>query len=253
MAMFTLNAQADVGPKPTIHIDLQYLDDPKPVLTSVRLLDCNEHPECEDPSDFYEKNIFGPNSIGWNQHEITMRTYDFPQYSKVRLQFKAFELESPVFQTTAFDEKLIFTITGHDIEIEKAPRETTSEITIWQEMGMALGLTLLLELFFGWILLHKQPERKRLMLALLIGNVISLPLFVWLPLQWMNLGSGTNNILLIGESMVVMFEATLLWLAGRPNLSGLKAFGIALLLNVASVLIGGFLLLLTVYPVIGMR
>ncbi|WP_153301799.1 hypothetical protein [Endozoicomonas arenosclerae] len=97
-------------------------------------------------------------------------------------------------------------------------------------------LTLALELPVIYLLLHKSAPRMKVLFAGFVASTLTLP-WLWFVLRhWMDY----NQLLLIGESLVVIIEAALLasWLQTRLRLAVPAAF----LANLTSLLMGTWIL-----------
>ncbi|MGI9281936.1 MAG: hypothetical protein ACR2PX_20220 [Endozoicomonas sp.] len=97
-------------------------------------------------------------------------------------------------------------------------------------------LTLALELPVIYLLLHKSAPRPKVLFAGFMASTLTLP-WLWFVLShWMEY----NQLLLIGESLVIIVETALLasWLQTRVRLALPTAF----LANLTSLLVGTWIL-----------
>ncbi len=98
---------------------------------------------------------------------------------------------------------------------------------------IALILTLIIELLVALIYVSSTKISKKVLISVLVANVISLPI-VWFvfPLA-----------ILLGEIFAFAFEGYFIHLLNRDIISLKKSFILSILMNLASLIIGGFIFL----------
>lgn len=102
---------------------------------------------------------------------------------------------------------------------------------------LALVFTLLIEILFGYLLFFRK--NKKGLLAILVGNLISFPIFCLYVLYVFNV-----NVLFfiaLGELGVIFFEMFMMQLFLRNEISLKKAFLVSLVLNILSLILYGLL------------
>ena len=105
----------------------------------------------------------------------------------------------------------------------------------------SLFLTLVIEIIVAFILIRlwKLKSWKKLILSVLLANIISLPI-VWL----ISIGLFTLlslAALIIAEAFAFVFEAYFLFWLNKKELSLKKSFILSIAMNAASMIIGGFI------------
>jgi hypothetical protein len=106
---------------------------------------------------------------------------------------------------------------------------------------LALLLTIAIELTVAFIYLKLAKVKKaaRILLFVAAANIISLPIlwFVFLPLLY---GLG----LILGEAFAVVFEGLVVYYFNRKSIKLRSAMLMSLIMNIASAVIGGIILLM---------
>lgn len=112
--------------------------------------------------------------------------------------------------------------------------DTASNIKLFL---IALIITAVLELFVASMFVSKRKLPRNILSAVLIANIISLP-FVWFvfPLLKMDL-----SVILAGEGFAFIFEGYFIHWRNKEAITLKKAFLLSILMNLASLIIGGFI------------
>ncbi len=104
---------------------------------------------------------------------------------------------------------------------------------------IALILTLILELIVALIYVSSTKIYKKSLISVLIANVISLPI-VWFVFPLLKI---IPLAILLGEIFAFVFEGYFIHLLNKDILPLKKSFVLSILMNLASLIIGGFIFL----------
>jgi hypothetical protein len=228
---------ADAGPKPSMKFSIEY--------KTTRPVEVSDGWQLQ--SEFGTFNVFDTlerkGAQGFhviNREQAKSTSYGYRDYQKLILKFNDTVRESNVFVNESFNSTYQVTVYDDWLEII----DTTSfmkDSSVMSAFIKALLLTLVLELLVAFIYLKLARKPLRILLFVIIGNLITLP-FVWFlfPLvmdAW---------AILAGEIFAFITEAFFLkWTCDRWfKLSG--AFLLSFMMNVMSLLIGGFALILMI-------
>jgi len=123
-------------------------------------------------------------------------------------------------------------------------KETTSitDNSQFQAFAYALIVTLIVELLVWWISAKIKKIERKILWWVLLANVISLCL-IWFVAPITQIFDSLHGII-IAELCVVVFEALFVYFINRNRISLLASFVISLIANIASVVIGIFLVLI---------
>ena len=110
---------------------------------------------------------------------------------------------------------------------------------------IALILTLILELIVALIYVSSTKISKKVLISVLVANVISLPIvwFVFPFLLKIILLAIFLLAMLLGEIFAFVFEGYFIHLLNKDVLTLKKSFVLSILMNLASLIIGGFIFL----------
>ena len=111
---------------------------------------------------------------------------------------------------------------------------------IYSFFAMALVLTLVIEITVAFLYLYvvKIKKKVRILLTAALANIISVPV-VWFGFVFLLGGLG----LLLGEIFAVVFEGYLIYYFNKKKIKLKKAMLMSIIMNLASVVIGGLALL----------
>lgn len=104
---------------------------------------------------------------------------------------------------------------------------------------LALILTLILEIIVALIFLSVTKISKKVLISILIANIISLPI-VWFVFPLLKI---IPLAILLGEIFAFVFESYFIHLLNKDIISLKKSFVLSILMNLASLVIGGFIFL----------
>lgn len=103
----------------------------------------------------------------------------------------------------------------------------------------ALILTLILELIVALIFLSIAKISKKVLISVLVANIISLPI-VWFVFPLLKI---IPLAILLGEIFAFVFEGYFIHLLNKEIISLKKSFILSILMNLASLIISGFIFL----------
>lgn len=168
--------------------------------------------------------------------ECRSGAYGYLPFQRLMFVFTDDTLYSDFFERAAFGSTYEVTVTDTEIRIENTTPWIVRDVEPYSFIR-ALSVTVLVELL-GLLLvlfLFKYPDKGRFLLAVLLANLISLPVF-WFGIMGL-LNSTTGWF--IGELFVVLFESVFVWyFMKKPSSLGRMAL-LVLFLNFLSMLAGG--------------
>ena len=135
-------------------------------------------------------------------------------------------------------------------------RVITLSKDLWLAFIFAVPITIILELAVAALFLSKMKIQNKVLIAVLLGNIISLPI-VWyvFPLgfdkinSWMGysdfwlvfpLMKSNASMVFISEVFAVIFESGLIFWLNRKLITLKHSFVMSLIMNVVSFFIGGY-------------
>jgi len=101
----------------------------------------------------------------------------------------------------------------------------------------ALIITLILEILVAYIFLSILKIRKKLLISVLIGNLISLPI-VWFIFPIIG---NIILVVLLSEIFAFVFEAFFIYYLNKKDISLGKSFILSLIMNLVSFIVGGII------------
>lgn len=144
---------------------------------------------------------------------------------------------SDEIQRTKFNSEFKININSeNDIDIEDVSPVFTEKIKI--QFLVALIITLIIEIIVALIFIFITKISKKMLIYVGIVNIISLPL-VWFLFPLLSIPP--LFIIIIAEVFVILFESIFIYLS--KLLSFKKSFLLSLIMNLASIFIGGFIYL----------
>lgn len=224
-------ASADLGPKPSMTFDIS-------VPEGVSLIE-GEQIECEDVECKKSQPLgeAGPQRFFCitQDKQCFSRAYGYALYHKLSLKFSDRTRESNVFTSRAFDASFSVKVVNEKVLIEEKKSEISGKDLFTPFFGATL-ITILIEcvLAFFIFLIIKKPKKKRLLFAVLSGNIITLP-FVWFAFP---LIQPTALAIPLAECFAVLFEAWWIWIIGKKQFSFPKSLFVSIALNILSVICG---------------
>ena len=244
---------ADLGPKPTVDIDVTYIGNKVSDNSfNAKMLGCNQDERLNPERDLIPQlNIseydsskscyWKPAYLAWGgdckdskchfgyfpPQEFKLAVY-VPSLNKV---FISNEVSRTNFNS---NYKLELNSDGSANIYETTPLLKKDKISSFIK---ALIITLILELIVALIFLSIAKIRKKLLISVLIANIISLPL-VWFIFP---LIGNIILVILLAEIFAFVFEAYFIYSLNKKDITLKKSFILSLLMNLASLIIGGFI------------
>ena len=255
ISLFSNIVSADIGPKPTLNIDVFYNDQPIPDdVFYAKILDCNSQSRNQVSGEW--QTICSEFRSG----ECKKSKCNFEPASSIdyKIPNGLFKLEVNIpSMNKAFTSNIISTNNFNsnyrmDINSDGSAKivENTSFFNRTEGINLlnftiALILTLILELMVAAIFLRRlKIPNKRILTSILVLNFISLPI-VWFIYPQTNLPiKSWELILLLAEIFIVVFEGYFIYYFNRELITLKKSFFLSILMNIVSTLIGGFIYIL---------
>jgi hypothetical protein len=125
------------------------------------------------------------------------------------------------------------------VENSPAPQEKPSSIASI-DFFTALVVTLLLELFFGFLFVHGEKKSRKILLSLAISNFITLPA-VW----YFTITNGSIFTFFALETFAFVFEALFVYNFNKKTFSMKKSFILSLIVNMVSLAAGAIIYFIT--------
>ena len=174
--------------------------------------------------------------IGCDSPEKCLSSKDYAAFHKLMFVFTDDTLFSPMFGKNAANSVYKIKVSGSDISVvDKTPWFSRDDnpfaffrVSIVTIITEVLGLFIVL-LIFGY------PDKIRFMLAILLANLISLPIFTFGILGLSNTLAGW----LFGMVFVILFESFFVWYFMKKPASIGKMILLVVFLNFLSMLAGG--------------
>jgi hypothetical protein len=256
---------ADLGPKPTVDIDVSY--DNKPVsdlMFGAKMLSCdNKEPfrNIEDTSPGYLEH-FGLNMsklIHINEYDPVKnchwRPAPFAWGGECKDSKCSFNYHPPIeFRLAVYIPSLNKVFITNEIsrnnfnsnykaELRPDGSAKISETTPFFQWDIissfikALIITLIMELFFGLIYLSFARLPTRILLSIFIVNFISLPI-VWFIFPVFKI---TWLVITLAEIFAFVFEAYFIHHFNKDVIALKNSFGLSFTINLASLSLGAFI------------
>jgi hypothetical protein len=279
--LFSCFVCADLGPKPTVDINISYGGNDVNDVRGI-MLDCREDKDlllkgnCEGNSEYnsYEECIQARRQLNAQSPEtILLNTAEYDSLKGCywipatlawggckdgACHFSYFPPET--FKLALFVPSLNKTVITNDIsrkafnshftaDISSEGTATIKDVTpissiiapVILPFIEALIITLILELLVALIFLSIAKISKKVMISVVIANLISLPA-IWFGVSSIQ-GDAAAIALIIGEIAVFVFEAFLIYWMNKSLMTLKKSFLLSLIMNLASLLLGGIIIL----------
>ena len=244
LLLLPLTASADIGPKPTLEMLIEYETSEPITIEKGYLLVC-EDSACKNSRPLEE---LGPQYFECTQDECDSAAYGYGEYLQLKIKFSDKTRLSNVF--TKDDYNGYYNVIVTDDALDVLPSENTSlniKGGFFPGEGIsfpdifsheyklvlflaALTATIVLELLAALIYLAITKKPMNILLFVFLANVITIPAVWWLfPL----LGSFWW-VIVLSETFAIIFEALFIWGLARKNMSLGNAFFLSIIINIAS-------------------
>lgn len=249
LVLLPSTTRADIGPKPTI--DFLFTNIPQGVtITDGQFLQCADA-RCLTASPL---DTLGPQHFSCAPTGCSSLAYGYSDFGKLVITFSDKTRTSAVFAigaalSSVFDVRVNAddTLTavlrsGQSVPATTSPATTMPTHSIWSNFLFAFLVTIGLELIVSALYVYVKKLPFSLIRLVVVANVISIPLF-W----YVNRSSGHRFFTyIVGEIIVCAGEAVIVQMLSRGRLTWKDALILSFCMNVTSLLIGDFFILLTV-------
>jgi len=247
---------ADLGPKPTVDIDIYYNGNKVPdIIFNAMMLVCQKGnvgyegiqrqipqlniSEYDPANDCYWRPAF----LAWGGDcKDSKCHFGYSPPSEFRLAVYIPSLDR-VFITNEISRKNFNS--NYKAELRSDGSAEISETTPFVKKDAvslfirALIITLIIELLVAFIYLSIARLPKKILLGVLIANLISLPI-VWFIFPVMGI---IWLVIVLSELFAVVFEAYFVHYINKEIITLKKSFVLSIMINITSLVVGGFVLL----------
>lgn len=249
---------ADLGPKPSVDIQVtlngQKISDAS---FNAKMLSCQKEESQFPTSDLIpqlniseydsENNCnWRPAALAWGgncQNSNCHFSYLLPSEFRLAVYLPSQDKVYLSAKVTRENFRSIFAanlLSDGNINIqETTPYIQSKSAKTIRTFFIALFLTLILELLVALIYVSNTKISKKVLISVLVANMISLPI-VWFVFPLLKI---ILLIILLGEIFAFVFESYFIHLLNKEIISLKKSFVLSILMNLASLVIGGFIFL----------
>ncbi|MFH0861716.1 MAG: hypothetical protein V1875_01685 [Candidatus Altiarchaeota archaeon] len=250
-------ASADIGPKPTVDLEVLYHGERLREAFDARMLSCGveyayDHYATPIPkglniseNDPGRGCIWRPDALAWGgrcRDGLCQFDYHPPEEFKLAVYVPSM---NRTFVSRATQRKNFRSAYRMELS-DSSIREMTPlwDYDIVKNYFKALALTLVFELLtaYSFLAIVRMPMR-RILRSVVYANLISLTL-VWLWLVAFPQGEESLWGIPFAEAFAVCFEALFIYRYNGGTISAVKSFALSILMNAASLFIGGFFYLM---------
>lgn len=231
LALLLPLTSADMGPRDAQRFNLIY-ETSEPVT----LIDC-QLIKCED-EECHNRELLNPDRyecFECAQKECRLE-YVHSRHNMLIINFSDRERQSNVFKLNEYSTEFDVRVTDSELIVGDAMPLAIATFTKLPG-AISLLMTTILELIAALIFIAVMDKPMRILLAVLIGNLISFPSLM----QLVNHIGGSDTIIfiiLVFEVFVVLFEGFVMYLFAKKTMSIPQSLGLSLLMNSTSFLIG---------------
>jgi hypothetical protein len=220
--------QADVGPKPGLHMTFEYEIDPVSIVSG-QLIECDDE-ACTSGEPLQE---LGPQRFECSENECSSISYGYTDYQKIVIQFEDGTRESNVFTKKAMNAEYIVTVKEDSLSV----REKFKIGSIFYQCCNSLALTLIIETLIASLFLGAFHIPRSFLGLIPLASLVTLPavwfVFPYLPLAPM-LNTGLSEIFAVLAETAVIYWGTVKTIPLRQVLllsflMNAASFGIGLL------------------------
>ena len=226
-----LPLQAGIAPKPEMDFTLIYQTENKPVIVA----DTSEQIQCEDNQCLQSDPLgeYGIQKLYCKADGCFSIAYEYSPFQQLVLDFSdGKKRASNVFRTP---EKLrnsfIVRVRENDLLVEPSVKPQNFNALLRADAWMSLIIILVLEMIAAWAYLKYTRKSFRVLYAVVIANLISM------PLSWQILSNFVTEVWFIWFFCFV-FEALIIWLFNRKRITARDSFELSFAINVTSYSVG---------------
>lgn len=232
-------AYADIGPKPSMDFYFAYK-----TLKQVSIVS-GEQIECEDRLCLKSHPLerLGPQHFSCEKKDsCSSMAYGYSPYQKLKITFSDKTRESNIFESGSFNSKFYVTVEENSLNVQKtsATIPTLPKIT---QFFLAFFTTLIIEIFASLVFLSITKTKKKILIYVLLANIISIPI-VWFLFGLLKPSLFTA---FFSEIFAIVFEASFIYFLNKKINSFKKALLLSVIINIASLIIGGIFLVFLGY------
>lgn len=230
-------ALADMGPKPQMTFGIRYEGDYAARFVRLVQLEYATADAVTPQDSLHDANHRGPEGLRCQTPEdCRSLAYGYEPYHRLMFVFTDDTLYSEVFRKSAFHSAYEVTVSKNGVAVH--------DVTPWYVREgdpyafiRALVVTVVVELLALLLVLFifKYPHKGRFLLAVLLANLISLPIFWFGIMGVLNSTAGW----FVGEAFVLVFESLFVWYFMKKPSSFGRMFLLLFFLNFLSMLAGG--------------
>lgn len=231
--LFQDAASADIGPKPSMEFNLIYETTQPIMLIDGQQLQC-EDGNCSQPRPLEQ---LGPQGFYFEQDSCSSMAYSYAPYQKLVLNFSDGTRESNVFEAGSYNARFDVRVTDTGLVVEERTFTAAERLPFF---FVALVLTLIIEVLVALVFLFMTKVPKSVLTSAVKANLISLPVvwFIFPVLEVFLL------VVVLSEIFAVIFEGYFIHLMDKTVMSLKQSFILSIIMNAASFIIGGFILLI---------
>lgn len=231
-------AWADAGPKPSMRFVLHFEEGLQQSFVRLIQLQYNYAGDTLPADSLHDNNNKGPQGLRCaSPIDCRSRAYGYTEFHKLMFVFNTNDtIYSEMFVKRAFNSVYEVNVTHGGASVKN--------ITPWFSRDdnpyaflRSLIFTLFIEILVGSLLLmlFRVLDKRRFLLAILLANMVSLPVF------WFGIMPLFNSSLgfFLGEFFVVLYEAWFVWVFTKKNAPFGKILFLIFFLNLLSMMAGG--------------
>lgn len=252
-SFFPYFVSADIGPKPSVNIDVLYNGNKiSDASFSAKMLDC-----VDEDIGYREAGLISQLNI--SEYDSVNNCYWIPAYlawggdcrdSKCYFgYFPPSEFKFAVY-VPSLDKVFItneISRTSFDSSYE-ATLNSDGSANIYETTSLvkkydislfikALIITLIIELLVALIYLSRTKLPKKILISVLVGSLITLPI-VWFIFPMIKI---ISLVILLSGIFAIVFEAYFIHYLNKQAITLKKSFVLSIMINLASLIIGGFI------------
>ncbi len=221
---------ADIGPKPTMEFDFSFNVNEQVDVIDGQLLEC-EDSQCNKSAPLQE---LGPQGFSCKENSCKALSYGFSPYHKLIINFTDKQRESKIFEHRGFNS--VFSVS---VEQDKLFITETTPIAQydWYKLFFAVLLTLVVELLVAFAYARITKTKLKLLFAVLLANIITLPL-MWFVYPFFEALPYSYYWF---ELIVIIIESIFIFKMNKEIITKKNAITLAVFMNVISILVGNYL------------
>lgn len=219
---------ADTGPKPSVEFEFHFDGEPVPIVDG-QLLICDN----DDCSRSHPLEEIGPQRFTCSSMRCWSDAYGYGARLKLVIDFEDSTRESNVFRKEAFNAR-------YSVQVRTGTLEVTEIEHVYNEDFVpALAVTLIVETITAGLITLTLRPRKLVLFLIPLASLVTLPI-AWFVFPAIGLYDFVTVIL--AEVFIVWFEAVILRLVTRHRMTPELALAYSLVINLASFVVGLFVI-----------